>query len=172
MTDNFDFDAQSDALHAMLEGKDEACIDCGDTHIQWASVINGVWLCTACSGKHRSLGTHLSFVRSLTLDRWKPEHLAMMRIAGGNAKLRKVFAEPEFASLDLVARYSHPLIVEYRNKLFDAAYASLGLDGPAERARRQADADKWRNAPPAAKSYSSPNAIPVPAKQPTCCGCF
>lgn len=35
----------------------------------WASINLGLTLCIQCSGIHRSLGTHVSKVRSLTLDR-------------------------------------------------------------------------------------------------------
>uniref|UniRef100_A0A8C7X0X0 Arf-GAP with coiled-coil, ANK repeat and PH domain-containing protein n=1 Tax=Oryzias sinensis TaxID=183150 RepID=A0A8C7X0X0_9TELE len=48
-----------------------ACCDCGEAEPRWASVNLGVTMCIECSGIHRSLGVHLSKVRSLTLDSWE-----------------------------------------------------------------------------------------------------
>jgi Arf-GAP/SH3 domain/ANK repeat/PH domain-containing protein len=45
------------------------CADCGtDNKVDWCSINLGILLCIECSGIHRSLGTHISKVRSLTLD--------------------------------------------------------------------------------------------------------
>lgn len=45
------------------------CADCGSgIKTEWVSINLGIVLCIECSGIHRSLGTHISKVRSLTLD--------------------------------------------------------------------------------------------------------
>lgn len=46
------------------------CADCGRKDPEWASYNLGVFLCTECAGIHRSLGSHVSRVRSLRLDKW------------------------------------------------------------------------------------------------------
>ncbi|XP_037571035.1 arf-GAP with dual PH domain-containing protein 1 isoform X1 [Dermacentor silvarum] len=46
------------------------CADCGKKDPEWASYNLGVFLCTECAGIHRSLGSHVSRVRSLRLDKW------------------------------------------------------------------------------------------------------
>jgi Arf-GAP/coiled-coil/ANK repeat/PH domain-containing protein len=60
----------------------EKCCDCRSTDTTWASINLGVTLCIACSGVHRSLGVHISKVRSLTLDFWEPEILKVMAELG------------------------------------------------------------------------------------------
>jgi len=45
------------------------CADCGSSSkVGWVSINLGIILCIECSGIHRSLGTHISKIRSLTLD--------------------------------------------------------------------------------------------------------
>jgi Putative GTPase activating protein for Arf len=59
------------------------CMECGTANPEWASVTLAVVLCLDCSGRHRGLGTHLSFVRSITMDSWTEKQLLSMK-AGGN----------------------------------------------------------------------------------------
>lgn len=65
-------EAESNALLLRIRNADEGnklCADCGnDKKVDWCSINLGALLCIECSGIHRSLGTHISKVRSLTLD--------------------------------------------------------------------------------------------------------
>ncbi|XP_014470651.1 PREDICTED: centaurin-gamma-1A isoform X1 [Dinoponera quadriceps] len=62
----------------------DACVDCGASNPDWASLNLGVLMCIECSGIHRNLGSHISKVRSLDLDDWSAGHLSVMLALGNN----------------------------------------------------------------------------------------
>jgi Arf-GAP/SH3 domain/ANK repeat/PH domain-containing protein len=66
------YDENPDKLLQMVRTADQGncwCADCGSgSKVEWVSINLGIILCIECSGIHRSLGTHISKVRSLTLD--------------------------------------------------------------------------------------------------------
>lgn len=66
------------------------CADCAAFAPRWASVNLGVFICEACSGIHRRLGAHISQVRSVSLDEWRPEWIRTMRRVG-NARAKAFF---------------------------------------------------------------------------------
>lgn len=71
----------------ILEGllrlpENRECADCKSKGPRWASVNLGIFVCMQCSGIHRSLGVHISKVRSATLDTWLPEQVAFIQSMG------------------------------------------------------------------------------------------
>ncbi|XP_010455862.1 PREDICTED: probable ADP-ribosylation factor GTPase-activating protein AGD13 isoform X3 [Camelina sativa] len=51
----------------------------------------GVFICLKCCGVHRSLGTHISKVLSVTLDEWSEEEVDSMIEIGGNASANSIY---------------------------------------------------------------------------------
>ena len=89
------------------------CADCHGRQPTWASVNIGVFVCLTCSGIHRSLGVHISQVRSTTLDTWTPEQVSFIRDVGGNApcsrfweaELDKHFVRPDGSNVHELKRF-------------------------------------------------------------------
>jgi stromal membrane-associated protein len=75
--------AQEAILNKCLAEKgNEVCADCGARSPRWASVTLGIFLCIRCAGIHRQIGVHVTLVKSVNLDQWKPEHLQKIQQVG------------------------------------------------------------------------------------------
>ncbi|KAI7494749.1 ArfGap-domain-containing protein [Hortaea werneckii] len=75
------------ALHDLLRSVpgNDRCADCGAKNPGWASWNLGIFLCMRCAGLHRKLGTHLSKVKSLSMDSWTSDQVESMKKTGNLA---------------------------------------------------------------------------------------
>jgi len=60
------------------------CADCGKDKPDWASINLGILVCIECSGIHRNLGSHISKVRSLSLDSWSSYNIKTLERIGNH----------------------------------------------------------------------------------------
>eukprot|EP01041_Mallomonas_annulata_P003135 gene3135-6170_t len=70
------------ALCAEILVSNSFCADCGKSDPDWVSLNLGCLVCIECSGVHRSLGVHISKVRSLTLDDLELEDYELIKRIG------------------------------------------------------------------------------------------
>eukprot|EP00607_Mallomonas_marina_P008350 CAMPEP_0182424482 /NCGR_PEP_ID=MMETSP1167-20130531/10693_1 /TAXON_ID=2988 /ORGANISM="Mallomonas Sp, Strain CCMP3275" /LENGTH=861 /DNA_ID=CAMNT_0024604331 /DNA_START=153 /DNA_END=2738 /DNA_ORIENTATION=+ len=80
MVRNTEYFSPTTTVLQPLREVNPVCVDCGAEAPEWASVNLCVMVCIECSGTHRGMGTHVSKVRSLTLDKWTPNHLKMIEL--------------------------------------------------------------------------------------------
>ncbi|CAO3655098.1 unnamed protein product [Mucor hiemalis] len=75
----------------MIPGNDR-CADCGVSDPEWACTNLGIIVCIECSGIHRSLGVHVSKVRSVILDKWESDTIEVM-LRLGNTVGNSIYEE-------------------------------------------------------------------------------
>lgn len=127
----------------------DVCADCTHPAEQvptWASVTFGAVLSSHAAGRHRSLGTHISRVFSLTLDKWELADYEMMLKRGNHivnseleVNLPQGYTKPEDAGNNY-AEFVVALDKFVRSKYQEKAFTKTGSGKLVETAQTRSQA--------------------------------
>ncbi|KAI9268581.1 hypothetical protein EDC94DRAFT_600616 [Helicostylum pulchrum] len=95
----------------------EKCADCTAKNPRWASYSLGLFLCIRCCSLHRKMGTHISKVKSVSMDRWTLQEIQLMIKLGGNSVINNMInSNPQKHPLPIALDDDHAMERYIRDK--------------------------------------------------------
>lgn len=123
-----------------MKSENRSCLECTARNPSWNSLTYGTYLCLECSGEHRRKGVHLSFVRSVELDRFTPEQMIQMAV-GGNGKALQYFKASGMGKTSDSGRaidYSSKIAVRYKQQMEKETADVMAKFGVLSKSQRSA----------------------------------
>ena len=105
----------------------QICFDCGSKAPKWSSPYLGIVICVECAAKHRSYGTHISFVRSVDLDNWKRKELKSLELTG-NLYTKERFNDLGVPLIGGVYDYNNSMVLKVRQEISEKVKETLRPD--------------------------------------------
>ncbi|KAF9467205.1 hypothetical protein BDZ94DRAFT_60057 [Collybia nuda] len=81
---------QKTLLELVVKPGNDICADCKARNPRWASHNLGIFICMGCASIHRKIGTHITKVKSITMDAWTKEQVESMK-SFGNIKSNAIY---------------------------------------------------------------------------------
>ena len=105
----------------------QICFDCGSKAPNWSSPYLGIVICYECAARHRSYGTHISFVRSVDLDKWNRKQLKSLQLTG-NAYTKQRFNDLGVPLIGNIYDYNNSMVLKVRQEIADKVKEALKPD--------------------------------------------
>jgi len=105
----------------------QVCFDCGSKGPKWSSPYLGIVICYECASKHRSYGTHISFVRSVDLDKWNRRQLKSLELTG-NTYTKARFNDLGVPLIGGNYDYNNSMVLKVRQEIAEKVKESLRPD--------------------------------------------
>ena len=111
-----------------LKALNPLCVDCGAANPEWASLNLCIMMCIDCSGVHRNMGSHVSKVRSIKLDKWTTISVELMQNVG-NVKSNSLIWESRIGHRPLLSSSSRDMREKFiRDKYIKRLYMEPQVD--------------------------------------------
>ena len=144
MTENVSNEIRKIEMEKILsKPSNQICFDCGSKFPKWSSPYLGIVICYDCAGRHRSYGSHISFVRSIELDKWTRKQLRSLEITG-NDYTKEKFIQMGIPKEGNFFDYNCDLVLKYRNEINCKVKEDLE-NNPSLYREKNNDNEKFKN---------------------------
>jgi hypothetical protein len=125
----------------LAKPQNQICFDCGSKGPKWSSPYLGIVICYECAAKHRSFGTHISFVRSVDLDKWNRKQLKSLELTG-NAYTKERFNDLGVPLIGGNYDYNNSMVLKVRQEIAEKVKESLKPDDYRKKDKPNQDEQK------------------------------
>ena len=128
MSETVDNEIRDEVMANILaKPQNQICFDCGSKAPKWSSPYLGIVICYECAAKHRSYGTHISFVRSVDLDKWNRKQLKSLELTG-NSYTKERFNDLGVPLIGGSYDYNNSMVLKVRQEIAEKVKESLKPD--------------------------------------------
>lgn len=123
--DPFSENSYLNFVRSIPDSDNDMCVDCKLTElVEWVSINSLICMCVNCASCHRNIGSHISKVRSLTLDNFSKETEMLLRFV--NNRQINAFMEENLTAPRIHAGTDHETRLHFiRNKYVKKKYSAV-----------------------------------------------